>query len=252
MPLTLSKLRKLPKTLLRWAIGRIVEHYFLLLDLIYPRHCAGCDIVLNFEDKVLCPACEMHFPVTDHHKWDNNPLEQRLKERMPIEAAAAFYKYIKGGKVQNAIHRLKYRGFPHIGEDLGRRFGRELVNGERFASCEVLIPVPLHKEKLKKRGYNQAEMIAEGMSQTMKIPVSTRNLLRVAFTETQTKKSRWDRYKNVETIFTVKRIKDLQGKHILLVDDVITTGSTLEACCKILKDKVPGIKISVAALATPP
>lgn len=179
---------------------------------------------------------------------NNNPVAQIFWGRVPIFSAAAFYGFNKGGKVQRIIHQLKYKGNQAIGVTVGKLYGYELKESEHFNTVNTIIPVPLHPKRQRKRGYNQSDCFAEGLSESMKVEADCKTLFRAAESETQTKKSRFSRWQNVETIFQLRDMTALQGKHILLVDDVITTGATFEACAQTLL-QVPDIKISIAAIA---
>ena len=160
----------------------------------------------------------------------------------------ALYFYRKGGKVQTLIHHLKYHGHNEIGVFLGQLYGGQLKGSDYFKDVDIVIPIPLHKAKLKKRGFNQSESFASGLAETMKITVDTSSVFRNIETSTQTKKSRYKRWENVNEIFEIKENCGLENKHVLIVDDVITTGATMEACINVL-NKVDGIRISVAAIA---
>lgn len=161
---------------------------------------------------------------------------------------ASFYFFNKGNKVQNFIHLLKYKNRPDIGVYIGKRYGGLIKTQKIFASVDLIIPVPLHPTKQKLRGYNQAEVFADGLSQSMKIPVDIKSFIRSEATETQTRKSKLERWENVKNKFIVTNQENIEDKHILLVDDVITTGSTLEACASVLL-QCPGVKISMASIA---
>jgi len=220
-----------------------------LISLFYPRYCAACGNSLWKHEEVICTWCDFHLPRTNFHLDPENPVNRLFWGRVKIENAAAFYFFHKGSRVQHLIHDLKYRGRKDIGNYLGRRFGFYLNQIPAFRSVELLVPVPLHKTKLMVRGYNQSEQFALGLKTSMKIPVDARNLIRTRSSETQTRKSRFGRWENVSGLFAVTAPERLTGKHILLVDDVITTGATLEACAGALNE-VPGVRISVAAIAT--
>lgn len=168
--------------------------------------------------------------------------------RVNIHSASAFYFFEKGGKVQNLMHQLKYRGKKEIGTLVGNWYGAELKNSELFNSVNLVVPVPLHPKKMKKRGYNQSESFAEGIAKAMEIQMDSTNFIRNIETETQTKKARYNRWQNVETVFEVKSPTIFENKHILLVDDVVTTGATLEACAQKLLS-IGGTKISIATIA---
>jgi ComF family protein len=217
-------------------------------SLIYPKICAACGNSLWKKEKVICTYCDFHLPRTHFHMERDNPVSRIFWGRIPVECASAFYYFNKGNKVQQLIHQLKYKGRRDIGIFLGEQYGYLLKNSLFFGSMDVIIPVPLHEKKLMKRGYNQSEQFAIGLGNSMKIPVDAHLLYRTKATETQTKKSRFRRWQNVEDLFAVRDPRNLDGRHILLVDDVITTGATIEACIKALCI-VPSVRVSVAAIA---
>ncbi len=218
------------------------------ITLIFPQVCAACGKSLYKNEHSICTYCAYHLPQTDFHLDVENPVAKMFWGRVNIHSAAAFYNFGKGGRVQRLVHHLKYRGQKEIGTTLGKLYGYDLRNNELFNTIEVIIPVPLHRLKKKKRGYNQSEFFAEGLAESMKANTDFKSLVRVKASETQTRKSRFNRWKNVETVFHLTNTENLKDKHILLVDDVITTGATLEACAQMLL-QIPGVKVSVATIA---
>ncbi|OQX75481.1 MAG: amidophosphoribosyltransferase [Bacteroidetes bacterium 4484_249] len=218
------------------------------LSLFFPRTCFACGNNLFKGERVICTSCLFHLPKTNFHKDNNNPVKKVFWGRVKIESAAAYFFYRKGGKVQQLIHQMKYRGQKEIGIFLGESYGIELNNAPGFSEIDKIIPIPLHHKKLKKRGFNQAELFAIGLAKTMNKEVDTTSVVRNVATSTQTKKTRYKRWENVSDIFVIKEIESLKGKNVLIVDDVITTGATMEACVQCLQ-KVPEIKISVASIA---
>ncbi len=218
------------------------------ITLIYPRLCYACGNNLMRGEKGICTYCQFHLPRTFFHNDAYNPVFRTFWGRVNIEMAASYVYFNKGGHVQALLHKLKYSGIKEIGVFIGKIYGVELQQSVYFNDVEMIIPVPLHKRKLKKRGYNQSEMFATGLCEGMRAGLNTKSLFRKEASETQTKKSRYQRWENVENIFTVRKQEDLAGKHLLLVDDVITTGATIEACAEVLL-KVPGVKLSVCAIA---
>ena len=218
------------------------------LSLVFPKVCHACGKSLLKKEDCICTHCLYHLPKTNFHLYADNPVVKLFWGRTPIASASSMYSFSKGGKVQQLIHQLKYRGKKEIGISLGKHYGIELKKSPLFSSANVVMPVPLHRKKMKKRGYNQSETFAQGIAQSMDIESPANVLLRKFSSDTQTRKSRFARWKNVEEIFCVVAPEKLEGKHVLLVDDVVTTGSTLEACAnKILE--VPGTKVSVATIA---
>jgi ComF family protein len=219
-----------------------------LLWLVYPELCVSCDKPLNTGEKCLCTSCRFHLPKTNFHLEEVNPIIKHFWGKVKVEAAASYFLFTKGEKVQHLIHQLKYRKRKDIGVFLGELYGYDLRKSSIFSSVDVIIPVPLHPKKLRKRGYNQSECFSEGLSQSLKVPYDVRSLKRKKETQTQTRKHRFERFENVNNVFTVTKPEQIKDKHILLVDDVITTGSTLVACAEALLD-VPGTKVSIAAIA---
>jgi ComF family protein len=177
-----------------------------------------------------------------------NIVAQQFWGKINLEAAYSLYYFSKGGKIQSLMHQFKYRGMKQIGNLLGNIAGSQLIKNEQFNSIDLIIPVPLHKKRLGQRGYNQSACFAEGLAEILNAPVEEDNLVRATVTETQTHKSRFARFENMQEVFTVQNPEKLKNKHILLVDDVITTGATLEACGVQLL-KIEGVKLSIATIA---
>jgi ComF family protein len=218
------------------------------LGLIFPRVCSGCGNSLWKHENVLCDTCFYHLPRTNFHLQSDNPVNRIFWGRADILSATSFLLFNKGSKVQNIIHDLKYKGRKDIGIFLGQEFGKILRSCSPYSLSGIIIPVPLHRKKYLKRGYNQSEQFAIGLSTTMDIPYTCQCLLRKNATETQTHKSRFLRWKNVKDIFFIKDPDKIAGQKILLVDDVVTTGATLESCISTLSS-IPGVAISVATIA---
>jgi ComF family protein len=216
--------------------------------LIFPQLCAGCHGSLMANEDILCTDCLYSLPFTNFHLQADNIVAQQFWGKLPVEAAYALYYFNKGGKVQNLVHQFKYNGQQRIGNLLGSIAGKQLRQNIIFTAADMIIPVPLHKSRLNKRGYNQSACFADGLAQELKAIVEIDNLARVTATKTQTHKSRFARFQNMQEVFTVLHPDRLANKHVLLVDDIITTGSTLEACGMELL-KVPGLKLSIATIA---
>lgn len=220
------------------------------LNLFYPEICYACTETVGSGEKIVCTDCRLKLPYTNYHLLPeaDNPLAMRFFGKIHVEHALAYLTFVRKGRVQNLLHNLKYKDVPEIGNMLGNWYGYELKDAGYADKFDLILPVPLHPDKLKTRGYNQASKFAEGMSKGLEIPWSDKTLIRTTASSTQTKKSRLERWENVESIFAVKNPEEITGKRILLVDDVITTGATLEASGTVLLES--GIKhLSIAAIA---
>jgi len=216
-------------------------------NLIFPRLCAACNNALLKNEKIICNSCQVSLPKTNFHLEKENQLNKIFWGREKVEMVAAYYHFTKKSKVQNLLHQLKYSNNKKVGETIGRLYGYDLKEAALFSGIEVIIPVPLHPKKLKRRGYNQSEWFANGLAKSLKINVNTKSLYRKIDSQTQTKKSRYSRWENVGEIFGIKNEELIQNKSILLVDDVITTGATLEGCVKALQGC--NCKVYIATIA---
>lgn len=214
--------------------------------LLFPNACAGCGQVLLTGEKVICLACKHNLPYTNFHNDIDNPVAKTFRGRVKIEAATSFLYFRQLGITQRLLHGLKYKGHKEVGICLGNWMGTALQESDIYNSVDMIVPVPLYKKRENKRGYNQCHMLAQGVSEATNKAVSTKHLLRVQNNQSQTKLERWTRWTNVQEIFKVEHISELESKHILLLDDVVTTGATLEACASLL---VPFCKVSIATLA---
>jgi ComF family protein len=213
--------------------------------LLFPRLCEGCALPLMGSEAVLCLSCLQELPRTGYHLVPDNEAALRFAGRVPYRSVTALSVFTPGGLLQHLLHGLKYKGKKETGLFLGRQLGFELRQAQEWASVEGIIPVPLHPRKESLRGYNQSAMIARGVGEVWGKPVWADNLQRTRHTESQTTKSREERVANVRNAFTVKNEQLLSGRHVLLLDDVLTTGATLEAAATALL-RVPGLSISIA------
>ena len=220
-----------------------------LLSLFYPRLCAACGDALQQNESCICLNCMLHLPETQFHKEHFNPLRQVFDGRVPVEEVTALMSYKKSNRTQKILHSLKYKGQKEIGAVLGKYLGGQLITEERYRGIQYILPIPLHPKKQRKRGYNQSEWIAMGLSKGLGIPYSNDFLVRATFTETQTRKSRFSRWQNVKDVFQAANVGELAGKHVLICDDVLTTGATTEAAIRKLIE-VPDVRVSVVTLAT--
>ena len=214
-----------------------------ILSLFYPRLCAACGDALQQNESCICLDCMLHLPETQFHKEHFNPLRSVFDGRVPVEEVSALMSYKKANRTQKILHNLKYKGQKEIGAVLGEYFGGQLITEERWRGIQYILPIPLHPKKQRKRGYNQSEWIAMGLSKGL-----TDVLVRTEFTETQTRKNRFARWQNVKEVFAVQHPEKVEHTHVLVCDDVLTTGATTEAAIRKLLE-VPGVRVSVATLA---
>ncbi len=224
---------------------RLTEIKESLLHLFFPHCCVGCDTDLLSKNSGLCLRCLHELPLTGFELRDDNPVEKIFIGRIPLHSAMAGYYFTKSSTMQRIIHEIKYKGNQDLTRQMGRLLGNILQRSGRM-KADAIVPLPLFSKKQKARGYNQAELIGQGMSEIMKIPLLNKAVIRTQHTETQTRKGRVERWQNMEGKFQLLDTQQIEGKHILLVDDVITTGATLEACGEELL-KTAGL-LSLASL----
>jgi len=219
-----------------------------VLHLFFPHVCIGCNTdVLNAND-TLCAQCLSKLPVTGFIAVEDNLVEKIFYGRLPVAHAGSAFYFNKDSVIQRTIIQLKYGNNQATGNFLGRLLGRQIAAAKRFDDVDMIIPLPLNDKKLFRRGYNQASVIANGIASVWNRPVTENAVERILFTETQTHKDRIARWKTMEGVFTVTQPALIKNKHILLVDDIVTTGATLEACGEAVL-KVPGVKLSIATIA---
>ncbi len=230
--------------------SKILDFKSYLLDVIYPSICIGCgNNVNNAEKDLLCTRCSATLPETDYHEDRNNAFFQKMSGRLPLEQAVSLYFMSKGSVTHAVIHEIKYRGNKEFAHNLGVYYGIILKENTSFQIPDILIPVPLHISKMAKRGFNQSEYFGNGLADTLNIPLNTTNVIKGENTESQTKKSKLSRLKNVEEIFEVIKPEELENMHIAIVDDVMTTGATIESCAEIILKSCKNVKISLITLA---
>lgn len=227
---------------------RVKNYIDDFLHLLFPHNCLGCGTeTLNNED-IICARCFVELPTTGFFSRPGNPVEKIFYGRMPVEHAGSAYYFNKDSLIQHLVIQLKYKNNREAGYYLGRLLGKAIDASQRFNDIDCIIPLPLNEKKLFRRGYNQASLIAAGITQVWKKAVNELAVGRIVFTDTQTHKDRITRWQTMEGVFTVVDKDELRDKHVLLVDDVITTGATIEACGSAIL-QVPGTKVSIATLA---
>mgnify|MGYP005990727175 FL=1 len=219
-----------------------------VLHLFFPNICITCESKLLQSEKIICTLCRHDLPIICYKDYKDNKITKAFYGRIPIEKATAFLYYRKDGKTKDLIHHLKYKGNQEIGTFIGDWFGSILQNSKEFEDIDCIIPVPLHQKKQKQRGYNQLTTFGLRLSNQLNKPYITTALIKTTASKTQTFKQRFERFSNNGTKFSVPNPSVLKNKHILLIDDVITTGATLESCCKELLSS-ENIKISIATIA---
>lgn len=219
-----------------------------LINLFFPKVCYACNFLLSDNEKYVCTSCRHKLPVTNFHFNNDDTVKRVFYGRVPIENATALLRFEKKGLTQTLIHNLKYKGFEDIGLFLGNWLGSELKQTNAYSNIDLVIPVPLHKKKLRKRGYNQVTIFAKQIAKHLDAEYVEDVLVKTTNTSSQVNKSRISRWFNNQEIFGAMNTHKLNNKHILLVDDIITTGATLEACSEILQ-KNNGVKISIATMA---
>lgn len=218
------------------------------VHLLYPELCVACGNELPGPSNCFCLRCRARLTPSDMYLAQENEFAHRLWGRVNMESGAAAYYFSKHSPIRMAIHHLKYKNKPEIGLMIGREFGKKLRGSENFRGVDGIVPVPLHPKKERLRGYNQSAMFAQGLSEAMDLPLFGKVLVRRHYTETQTRKKRMERFQNVGEVFSVIKPGTIEDKHLLLVDDVLTTGATLEVCGQAILN-VPGTKLSCATIA---
>lgn len=219
-----------------------------LLRIVFPDVCEVCGSSLVRGEEVICLKCDMNMPRTRVHNDSFNIIHERLAGKTPIERAAGYFYYYRESDYAAIIHNAKYNGRPIIARKLAMRFARELMADNFFDGIDVVLYVPMFFLKKIKRGYNQSEYIANGISQATNIPIG-HNLISKRSHSSQTKKNSYSRWLNAQGVYDVINPEELENKHVLIVDDVITTGATLLACCDVVHNAVPSATISVLSLA---
>jgi len=219
-----------------------------IINLFFPEVCAGCNSLLLSDENVICTSCRHHIPLTNHHLNPGNEAFSKFYGKLPVEFVSTMCYFHKKGIVQEMIHKLKYKGREEIGDAIGYWYAEDLKTLQNTNHIDEIIPVPLHKKRLRERGYNQVTAFGKALSAGIDIPYNADLLVRNVYSKTQTKKNLSGRNMANQSIFDVVFTEKDHGKHFLLIDDVLTTGSTLEACGRALL-KIPGAKISIVCMA---
>lgn len=218
-----------------------------ILELFFPNLCIACFCKRPLRKNLFCLSCQLALPYTDQIDVPDNELEYRIFGRFKILRAAALFRFKKGGKVLDVIHQLKYKNRPQIGVELGREYGRKMLKSQNFSCPDLIIPIPLHYKKRHTRGYNQSYEFGKGIAEILDIPIYENILVKFSQSTSQTSMNRLERLENVMNSFKLKNERIIKGKHVLLVDDIITTGATIEAAAQKLL-KIQNLSLSLAII----
>lgn len=227
---------------------KLTDYWQCILDVIMPRTCCMCSKALTIQEKHLCTKCMHDLPRTNFHRYEFNTMEQLFPGKTPIVRASGFFFHEKNSVYAAVIQHIKYHNMPLMGRWLAQKYAREIKESGFFNGIDYIVPVPLHKWKKMKRGYNQGEYIAKGLADELGIPLLTDLIIATKEHPTQTHKGIYERWLNTQGIYEARNLSRIEGKHVLIIDDVITTGATLISCAKTIAN-TPGVKISIATLA---
>lgn len=227
--------------------GSILTFLTDFVSLFYPKLCLGCDGLLPKGSSYLCPKCQYNLPKTHTHKLIVPQFSEKFNGLIELEYVLIYAHFFKRGLTQKILHHLKYGNQPGLGEMIGRRYGQELFEEGFATSFDIIVPVPLHPKRLKERGYNQSEHFGLGLSEALRLPMNSDTLIKVRHIDSQTRRSKLSRIKNVKGVFSVLDPSILRNQRILLVDDLLTTGSTLVACLEVLQECKPK-SLSIATI----
>lgn len=244
IPLTYHE-TKIPAVTIRNLVHQYTND---LIHLFYPHICIGCGSDVIEHGQVICAQCFSELPVTDYFLFANNPVERLFAGRVLVQNSGSAFYFTKDSVLQNIMHEIKYKGNVEAGLFIGKQTGLALQQSGRFTDIDVIVPMPLSGKRMRHRGYNQSTLIAQGIAEILKKPVEDGVAIRKLNTATQTGKDRTSRWQTMQHAFTVNDREALTGKHVLLVDDIVTTGATLEACGEVIA-AIPGVKLSVATAA---
>lgn len=227
-------------------ISQLCHDFF---NLFFPLRCLACEQPLQFREQHLCLDCQATIPRADFTPYKINPLTEKLKDKIPIEIGTSLFIFTKMSRTQRLIHHIKYKDKQEAAILFGHLLGDEMARVPYYQDFNIVVPVPMHPQKLRLRGYNQAELFAKGLSEKLNIKVESKALVKKRLTETQTRKNRFERLQNTEDVYEVITPSVFEGKNILLVDDVLTTGATLEACALAILEKTENVKLGIATIA---
>jgi len=219
-----------------------------IIDLFFPKVCYACYVHLQDSECYVCTSCRHNLPVTNYHLNANQAVAKVFYGRAKVEQATALLRFEKKSIVQQLIHNLKYRGYEEIGVFLGQWLGNELKELPTYQEIDIVVPVPLHKKKYKKRGYNQVAKFGQEIAKALQADYNDTSLIKITNTTSQVTKKRFARWQSNYELFTLENAASIENKHILIVDDIITTGATLESCIQVL-NKAKNVKISIATMA---
>ncbi len=231
------------------ALHLLTNTWSDFIALLFPRLCIACAQPLPKSERCLCLDCQLTLPETDFHETSPNTFTARFDGRVRLEAATALYFFTRKSRTQHLVHQIKYSDKREAAVELGRVLGEKLAHSTVFQGIDCIVPVPMHPTKQRWRGYNQAEMFADGLADSMHVDVETRALRKVKMTISQTKMTRMERLANTQEVFELANPTALRGKNILIVDDVMTSGATLESCALAISKQLPDVKISFATIA---
>lgn len=218
------------------------------VSIFFPKECGCCGCVLKYQERCICVECDFHLPYTNFHEYSDNDTARQLWGKVPVEEACSFLLLQKDSRVEHLIYQIKYNKQPFLAEYFGYQYGLKLLEAEKYTTLDLIVPVPLHAGKLRKRGYNQSSYFGRGIARAMHIPLREDLLIRNKSTSSQTGKGRLERYENVSDIFACNPVMIPYGTHILLVDDVLTTGATISSAALALLESFD-CRVSIATLA---
>lgn len=219
-----------------------------MMDLIYPPLCTSCGVLRPLDNHIFCLDCLHELPETGYHTLLHNPFTDHFKGRIDLQAGAAFLFFTRGGGTQRLLHQIKYNNRPDLISTIGRWYGKQLNQSPLWTGSQLIVPVPLHWRKFRKRGYNQSAVFGEGLGETLHIPCHMTALRRITHNKSLTGMKRLQRVETIGSSYVLAKPHLVRNKHVLLVDDVLTTGATLEACALVLHE-APVASIRMVTIA---